>query len=81
MGLDEAAVNVGNGNGLWIILMTWLSGGFGVILAALIAGVKGQEIAEPLKMGVICMWLMPVFGIGWLLAMLIACKTKSRSDA
>ena len=41
MGLDEAAVNVGNGNGLWIILMTWLSGGFGVILAALIAGVKG----------------------------------------
>ena len=79
MGLDEAAVNVGAENALWIVLLTWFTGGVGVILAALIAGKSGAEMAEPLKMGVICVLLMPVFGLGWLLAMLIACKTHKQS--
>ena len=79
MGLDEAAVDVGAGNGLWIVLMTWMAGGFGVITAGLIAGKTGNDMSEPLKMGVICAILMPVFGLGWLLAMCIACKTKGKS--
>ena len=79
MGLEDSAVDVGKQNGLWVVLMTWMSGGFGVIIAALIAGKTGNDMAEPLKMGVICAILMPVFGLGWLLAMCIACKTKGKS--
>ena len=79
MGLDEAAVDVGNQNGLWIVLLTWMSGGWGVILGGLIAGKTGADMADPLKMGLVCMFLMPVFGLGWLLAMVIACKSKGKS--
>ena len=79
MGLDEAAVDVGAQNGCMVVLMTFLSGGFGVILAALIAGKHGADIAEPLKMGVICIWLEMVFGLGYLIALCISCKTKNKS--
>ena len=38
MGMDEAAANVGAGNGCWIIVLALFSGGFSVILGGLIAG-------------------------------------------
>ena len=80
MGLDEAAVNVGAPNATWIVVMTWISSGFGVILAALIAGKQQADMAEPLKMGCICMLLTPLIGIGWIMAMCIACKSKKQSE-
>ena len=76
MGLDDAAVNVGAGNGWYFVFLTWVSSGMGVILAALIAGKTQAEMAEPLKMGLVCMILGP---IGWLIALAIACKTKGQS--
>ena len=76
MGLDDAAVNVGAGNGMMIVLLTWVTSGAGVILAGLIAGKHQAEMAEPLKWGLICMILGP---IGWLIAMAIACKSKGQS--
>ena len=76
MGLDDAAVNVGAGNGMMIVFLTWLTSGCGVILAGLIAGKHQAEMAEPLKWGLICMILGP---IGWLIAMAIACKSKGQS--
>ena len=54
MGLDEAAVDVGAGNGLWIVLFTWMSGGIGVIIGGLVAGKSGNDMSEMLKMGIIC---------------------------
>ena len=76
MGLDEASVNVGAENGMWIVILTWMTGGMGVIIAALIAGKQTGDMAEPLKMGVICA-IIPL--IGWIMAMIIACKTKKAS--
>ena len=79
MGLDEAAVDVGAGNGCMVVVLTMMSGGFGVILAGLIAGKHGAEINEQLKMGMICILLECVFGLGYLLALVISCKTKGKS--
>ena len=80
MGLDEAAVNVGKENATMIVVLTWITSGYGVILAALIAGKHGADMAEQLKMGLICSLLTPLLGIGWIMAMIIACKTKKESE-
>ena len=36
--MDEAASNVGAGNGCWILVMAFFMGGFSIIMAALIEG-------------------------------------------
>ena len=79
MGLDEAAVDVGAVNGMWIVILTWFTGGSGVMIAGLIAGKTQADMHEPLKMGIICNLLMGLAGIGWIMAMCIACKTKTKS--
>ena len=78
MGLDEAAVDVGAGNGCCACMLHLMMGGFGVIISALIAGKHGADIAEPLKMGVICVWLEFVFGLGYLIALIIGCKSMKK---
>ena len=81
MGMDEAAVDVGAVNAMWIVILTWFTGGSGVMMAGLIAGKTGAEMNEPLKMGIICSLLMGLCGIGWIMAMCIACKTKAKSTS
>ena len=46
MGMDEAASNVGSENGCWIIWLAFLTGGFHVMLAALIEGKHKGEMSE-----------------------------------
>ena len=79
MPMADAACNVGAGNGTMMVVMALLSGWFSVILGGLLAGKSGADMAEPLKWGIICLLLTPVFGIGFLLACCIACKTKEQS--
>ena len=79
MGMNDSACNVGAGNGIWILVLAILGGGFSVILAGLVAGKTKTDMAEQLKWGVICMLLSGVFGIGWIMACCIACKTKEQS--
>ena len=76
--MDDAAVNVGSGNGCWILVLAFLTGGFSVILAGLVAGKTQAEMKEPLKMGGICILLQPIF-VGWIMACCIACKTNTAS--
>ena len=75
--MEEAACNVGKGNGLWILILAILGGGFSVILGGLVAGKTKGDMTNQLKWGVICMLLTGVFGIGWIMACCIACKTKT----
>ena len=77
--MDDAACDVGKGNGLWILILAILGGGFSVILGGLVGGKTKGDMAEQLKWGVICMLLTGVFGIGWIMACCIACKTKTKS--
>ena len=79
MAMNDSACNVGAGNGIWILVLAILGGGFSVILAGLVAGKTKTDMAEQLKWGVICMLLSGVFGIGWIMACCIACKTKEQS--
>ena len=76
--MEEAASNVGAGNGCWIIVLAIFSGGFSVILGGLIAGEHQANLTNKLKWGIICMILEPIL-IGWILACCIACKSKSMS--
>ena len=78
MGMEEAASNVGAGNGLWILILAIIGGGGSVIMGGLVEGRKQAEMTEPLKWGVICLLLTPIF-IGWIMACCIACKTKTKS--
>ena len=71
--MNDAACNVGAGNGIWILVLAILGGGFSVILAGLVAGKTKADMAEQLKWGVICMLLSGVFGIGWIMSCCIAC--------
>ena len=41
MGMDDVAVNVGNQNGMMCVLLAIMTGGFSVLLNALIAGKTG----------------------------------------
>ena len=78
--MENASVNVGKENATWILLLGLLTGGFSVILAGLVAGKKQNDIAEQLKWSIICMLLSGVFGIGYIMACCIACKTKKQSE-
>ena len=76
--MNDAAANVGAGNGIWILILAIFGGGGSVLLGGLVEGKKQAEMAEPLKWGVICILLSPIF-IGWIMACCIACKTKELS--
>ena len=78
--MDDAACNVGKENGMYILVLAILGGGFSVLLAGLVAGKKQNDIAEQLKWSIICMLLSGVFGIGYIMACCIACKTKKQSE-
>ena len=80
MPMNDAACNVGAGNGTYIVVMALLSGWFSVVLGGLIAGKSGADMAEPLKWGIICMLLSGVFGIGYIMACCIACESKKQSS-
>ena len=80
MGMDDAAASVGSGNGMYIVVLALFSGWFSVILGGLLAGKSGADMAEHLKWGIICMLLTPVFGIGFIMACCIACKSKKMSE-
>ena len=64
MGFESAVVNVGNQSGIFILILGFLTGGWAVIIAGLVAGKKQQEITECLKWGLICILLTPIFFIG-----------------
>ena len=76
--MDEAECNVGKDNGMWIIILSILGGGFAVIVAGLIAGNTQDKITPQLKWGVICMLLSPIL-IGYIMACCIACKISKAS--
>ena len=44
--MNDAACNVGAGNGIWILVLSILGGGFSVILAGLVAGKKKRDLSE-----------------------------------
>ena len=46
--MNDAACNVGAGNGIWILVLAILGGGFSVILAGLVAGKTKADMAERL---------------------------------
>ena len=79
MGMEDAASNVGAGNGCWILVLALFTGGFSVILGGLIEGQTQGALTEKLKWGIICILLEPLLGIGLILACCIACKTKEKS--
>ena len=78
MGFEEAASNVGQGNGIWIVILALLGGGTAT-LGSLIEGKTKGDCGVFLKWDVICLLLSPIL-IGWILACCIACKTKAKSD-
>ena len=80
MPMADAACNVGPGNGMYILVLAILCGGFSVILGGLIAGKQKNDMAEPLKWGILCMLLSGVFGIGYIMSCCIACKSKDQSQ-
>ena len=80
MPMDDAAVNVGNANGTMALILALLTGAGSVILNALIAGKTGADASEALKWTIICAFLEPVLGIGYIMACCIACKTKKMSE-
>ena len=80
MPMADAASNVGAGNGMYMVVLAILCGWFSVILGGLLAGKSGADMAEHLKWGIICMLLTPVFGIGFIMACCIACKSKKMSE-
>ena len=79
MPIDDAVVHAGKGMGPWIVVLTIFTGGLGVILTGLIAGRTKEEMSGPLKWGLICMTFWPL-GIGYILALVIACKSASLSE-
>ena len=76
--MNDAASNVGAGNGIWILILTFFAGGATVLWGGLIEGKKQAEMGDCLKWGVICILLGPLL-IGWIMACCIACKTKELS--
>ena len=77
---EEAPCNVGKDNALWILVLAICSP-IQIIIAALIAGKSGAEITPYLKWTAICTITAPILGIGWILSLIIACKTKSLSES
>ena len=78
--MDDVAVNVGNQNGMMCVLLAIMTGGFSVLLNALIAGKTGQDAGEHMKWTIICELLTGVLGIGYIMACCIACKSKKMSE-
>ena len=78
--MDDVAVNVGNQNGMMCVLLAIMTGGFSVLLNALIAGKTGADAGEHMKWTIICELLTGVFGIGYIMACCIACKSKKMSE-
>ena len=78
--MDDAAANVGAPNGTMCVVLALFTGAFSVLLNALIAGKSQNDIAEPLKWTIICALLEGVFGIGYIMACCIACKSKKLAE-
>ena len=79
MPMDDAAVNVGNANATMALILSFFGPG-SVILNALIAGKTGADATEALKWTIICAFLAPVLGIGYIIGCCIGCKTKKMSE-
>ena len=78
--MDDVAVNVGSQNGMMCVLLAIMTGGFSVLLNALIAGKTGADAGEHMKWTIICELLTGVLGIGYIMACCIACKSKKMSE-
>ena len=76
--LEEASCNVGKENALWILIIA-IFGPFHIILAPLVAGKSGSALTPYLKWTAICMILMLIFGLGWILSLIIGVVTYSNS--
>ena len=74
---DGAVSNVGPQIGGWIIALAFFTGGFAIILAALVEGKTQNAAKEAVTAGFLCMLLFP-FG-GWLVALILSCKISSAS--
>ena len=76
---EEASVDAGKGNGCWLLILTFFGGGAGVLLSGLVAGKQGADMEPFLKWCIYCEILTAVCGLGWLMAVCIACETKNKS--
>ena len=80
MVMADAASNVGAPNGMMCVILALMTGAFSVLLNGLIAGKSGNDISEQLKWTIICVLLEPIFGIGYIMACCIACKSKKMAE-